>query len=238
MIINEEVPSRQSAQRFSQPWANRDVRRITRQKRRWFRRARRTNSQSDWKRYKDIKRRAQLTCRKAHDNHVSSMLSEDHDNPKVFWQFIKSRKKDNFGVSPLRKDGLTYNSSKQKADILNDQFTSVFTKEDLSNPPKLPKRHIPTLSQITVTVRGVFKLLQGLKPHKAAGPDKVPTRLREFHNKVPPEKVSLLCRKFCVINKPFTECIVYFCLQDICLPEKMIYDKHIHVRFPTLANIA
>ena len=159
------------------PWANRDVRRITRQKRRWFRRARRSNSQSDWNRYKDIKRRAQLTCRKAHDNHVSSMLSEDHDNPKVFWQYIKSRKKDNFGVSPLRKDGLTYNSSKQKADILNDQFTSVFTKEDLSNPPKLPKRHIPSLSQIKVTVRGVFKLLQGLKPHKAAGPDKVPTRL-------------------------------------------------------------
>ena len=60
----------------------------------------------------------------------------------------------------------------------------------------------------------------------------------EFHNKVPPEKVSLLCRKFCVINKPFTENIVYFCLQDICLPEKMIYDKHIHVRFPSLANIA
>ena len=177
LIISEEVPSRQSAQRLSQPWANRDVRRITRQKRRWFRRARRTNSQSDWNRYKDIKHRAQLTCRKAHDNHVSSMLSEDHDNPKVFWQYIKSRKKDNFGVSPLRKDGLTYNSSKQKADILNDQFTSVFTKEDLSNPPKLPKRHIPSLSQIKVTVRGVFKLLQGLKPHKAAGPDKVPTRL-------------------------------------------------------------
>ena len=62
--------------------------------------------------------------------------------------------------------------------------------------------------------------------------------IREFHNKVPPEKVSLLCRKFCVINKPFTENIVYFCLEDICLPEKMIYDKHIYVRFPSLANIA
>ena len=105
------------------------------------------------------------------------MLSEDHHNPRVFWQYIKSRKKDNFGVSPLRKDGLTYNSSKQKADILNEQFISVFTKEDPSNAPKLPNRHIPSVSPITVTVRGVLKLLQGLKTHKAAGPDKVPTRL-------------------------------------------------------------
>ena len=37
-------------------------------------------------------------------------------------------------------------------------------------------------------------------------------RIREFHNKVPPDKMPLLCRKFCVINKPFTENIVYFCL--------------------------
>ena len=36
--------------------------------------------------------------------------------------------------------------------------------------------------------------------------------VREFHNKVPPDKMPLLCRKFCVINKPFTENIVYFCL--------------------------
>ena len=44
----------------------------------------------------------------------------------------------------------------------------------------------------------------------------------------------------CIADGPllFLPSIVYFCLQDICLPEKMIYDKHIHVRFPTLANIA
>ena len=57
------------------------------------------------------------------------------------------------------------------------------------------------------------------------------TYMREFHNKVPPDKMPLLCRKFCVINKPFTENIVYFCLNDICLPEKMIYGMHIHMKF-------
>ena len=72
-------------------------------------------------------------------------------------------------------DSLT--SSKQKADILNEQFTSVFNKEDLSHPPQLPNSHIHGVSPITVRVRGVLKLLQGLKPHKAAGPDKVPIRL-------------------------------------------------------------
>ena len=77
----------------------------------------------------------------------------------------------------LVSDGLTYNSSNQKADILNEQFTSVLTKEDLSNQPQLPNRNVLSVSPIYVTVLGVLKLLQDLQTHKAAGPDKVPKRL-------------------------------------------------------------
>ena len=46
-IIEDNVPSRTTSQRFTQPWINRDVRRITRLKRRLFRRARRTKHPSD-----------------------------------------------------------------------------------------------------------------------------------------------------------------------------------------------
>ena len=77
----------------------------------------------------------------------------------------------------MKKDGITFSGNKQKADIPNDPFTYVFTKEDDSNPLQLPKRHIADLSPITVTENCVLKLFLGLKPHKAAGPDKVPTRL-------------------------------------------------------------
>ena len=77
----------------------------------------------------------------------------------------------------MKKDGLTYSSPKQKADILNQQFTSVFSKENSSARPTLPSSKVPSASSITVTEKGVLKLLQGLKPHKAAGPDKISTRL-------------------------------------------------------------
>ncbi|XP_060567389.1 uncharacterized protein LOC132726133 [Ruditapes philippinarum] len=77
-IIEDEVPHRQSAQRFNQPWINRDIRRITRLKRRWFRRAKNSNSTSDWSKYKDIKRKAQRLSRSVHDAHISDMLQPDH----------------------------------------------------------------------------------------------------------------------------------------------------------------
>jgi hypothetical protein len=177
LIIKDEVPSRKSSQRFTQPWISRDVRRITRQKRRWFRRAKKSNSSRDWAKYKDLKRRAQYSCRQAHDRHINTMLSDDCDNPKVFWSYIKSRRKDSQGVSSLKKNGLTFCEPQAKANILNDQFSSVFTKEDLDNKPFLPPSSTPSMNRIKVTQNGITKLLQNLKPNKSGGPDQIPARL-------------------------------------------------------------
>jgi hypothetical protein len=52
--------------------------------------------------------------------------------PKRFWSFIKSKRCESTGVSPLKdSDGKTYSDSETKANILNKQFSSVFnTNED------------------------------------------------------------------------------------------------------------
>jgi hypothetical protein len=44
-----------------------------------------------------------------------------------FWKYIKSRKNDNIGVSPLKSNGKLVSNSKGKAEILIQQFKSVFT---------------------------------------------------------------------------------------------------------------
>ena len=102
-IIEDNVPSRTTSQRFTQPWINRDVRRITRLKRRWFRRARRSKHPNDWLRYKALKKQAQKTCRETHDKYTNDMLTNDNKNPKRFCNFIKSRKKDSTRVPPFEE---------------------------------------------------------------------------------------------------------------------------------------
>ena len=176
-IIEDNVPSRTTSQRFTQPWINRDVRRLTRLKRRWFRRARRSKHPNDWLRYKAIKKQAQKTCRETHDKYTNDMLTNDNKNPKRFWNFIKSRKKDSTGVAPLKKDGLTFSDSLNKANIMGDQFCSVFTQEDTSELPDLGPSRTPSVPPIKVNRKGVQKLLKDIKPHKATGPDNIPGRL-------------------------------------------------------------
>ena len=45
-------------------------------------------------------------------------------NTKQFWSYLKIKKQDSQGVTPLRKDdGFLYSDIEIKAEILNDQFT-------------------------------------------------------------------------------------------------------------------
>ena len=57
------------------------------------------------------------------------MISDDKTNKKVC-TFIKNKKADGSGVSPLRSDGTCHSKLAEKADILNKKFSSVFTTEN------------------------------------------------------------------------------------------------------------
>ncbi len=80
-------------------------------------------------------------------------------------------------MSPLKRDGITHSNPKSQSAILNDQFVSVFTKEDMSSIPSKGTSPYPDLPHITITGNGVTKPLRQLNPHKASGPDLVPIRL-------------------------------------------------------------
>ena len=77
----------------------------------------------------------------------------------------------------LAEDGFLHSRSTSKAEILNHQFQSVYTRENLTNIPDIGQSKIPSMKPIIISTPGVIKLLKHLKPHKASGPDDIPTRL-------------------------------------------------------------
>ena len=66
---------------------------------------------------------------------------------------------------------------KDKADILNMQYESVFTKEDIANITKPAGTSYPSMPNIKVKEEGVKKLLQKTNPNKACGPDLITSRI-------------------------------------------------------------
>ena len=77
-------------------------------------------------------------------------------------------------MSPLKQKGNLISDSKGKADILVEQFQSVFTKVKDSILPDLSNKKIPSMRNIIIESKGVEKLLSNLKTSKAVGPDIIP----------------------------------------------------------------
>ena len=68
---------------------------------------------------------------------MEDIVSQDlKENSKRFWSFIKGKRQEASGVSALmNEDGYLQSDSSVKAEILNKQFQSVFTREDTDSIP-------------------------------------------------------------------------------------------------------
>ena len=126
--------------------------------------------------------------RKQHDLYVNNLVGDVKANPKDFYRYIKSQKKNAQGIPPLKKrnGGGVAQSESEKAAEFNGQFTDVFTKSEYSQVPLLD-RSAPFMEDIVVTKEGVTKLLKGLNPSKALGPDELhPRVLKELATELGP----------------------------------------------------
>ena len=171
-LMGTHVPSQMS--RSSKHWPV-----ACRKKQRLFNLARRTHKRQHWEKYKSHKRSTLKDLRWARWSYIDNILhlSLDSKNPKPFWRFIKSQRQDSVGASALKHEGRLYSDSKTKAELLNSQFRSVFTREDTEHIDKLLGPNYPTIDPLVINPKGVEKLLSQLNPSKAPGPDQIPWRI-------------------------------------------------------------
>ena len=87
---------------------------------------------------------------------------------KKFWSYVKSLKKDPFGITTLRENGILKTDTLDKANICNKQFESAFTRESDSEIPCKGTSPFTYMDEITFDPKGVLKLLNSLK---SLGPD-------------------------------------------------------------------
>ena len=124
------------------------------------------------------------------------------------YTLLNRSKNDSKGILSLSQDGTLYSNTKDKADILNSQFQSVFTpKTPLSlsklaqmtvqdqidvgkiNPQSVPAgclNNQPVMPDIHLSEAGILKLLHDLNQNKAAGPELKPLVLRELREVIAP----------------------------------------------------
>ena len=112
-------------QRFNQPWTNTKINRMSRKKKKLLHRAFKTKSSEDSAAYHEAKKYIQSECRKAYYRYINDMVAKPSEGEphslKRFWVFIRSRKCDNSGVSPLEKMGsLTVIAKSRRTSSMNN----------------------------------------------------------------------------------------------------------------------
>ena len=93
--------------------------------------------------------------------------------------------------SSLGKNHQIFSDNISKTNILNNQFSSVFTTDNdcSSILDGHPYSDIPA---IQIDTQGIINLLHNLDPHKAPGPDGIPARfLKEMCNSIAPALVPM-----------------------------------------------
>ena len=80
------------------------------------------------------------------------------------------------GIPSLINDENVYFTDKDKAEVLNEKFQSVFTHECFPLPSK-ESSPFPSIPHISIGTNGVKLQLLKLNTNKASGPDEIPARI-------------------------------------------------------------
>lgn len=184
------------------PWMNNNIKKNIRIRKRLYKKAKRTQSQYYWHKFKKARNETILLIREAKSDYFSKLskkLKSGYLSSKDWWKTLKSfiSKEKNNRIPPLQKSTTHQitNSDFEKANLLNAYFQSQTTLDDGNkDAPYLgPPITEMFLSNIVLTVAEINEVLKSLPVDKAARPDGISNRiLKEACN----ELASPLCNLF------------------------------------------
>ena len=181
-IMDSCIPSKWTSSRYNLPWFNHSLKRLARRKQKLYNKAKFSGKQNDWKAFLVARKLMHKRLKEARNAYISDYLGEAiEENPKRFWSYIKQLKKEEPGIADFEINGSIISDNKSKAEILNNQFSNVFTQEDLQNIPDIGYGRIQAIDSLSITTDGVAKQLSLLKTNKASGPDAIPPWFLKEH---------------------------------------------------------
>ena len=133
---DKHIPSKTSRSVSSIPWITPEIRRKICRENKTHAKAKKTGSSKIRSKFETLRRETKADVRKQHDLYVNNLVGDVKANPRDFYRYINSQKKDTQGIPPLkRKNGKGVSQSDlKKAEEFNGQFTDVFNKNEQMNP--------------------------------------------------------------------------------------------------------
>ena len=173
-FLSETVPKTTTKHKSNNIYITREAKSLKNKRNHLWRKYTRTRSQSDYLAYTSTRNALRILTRNLRRNFERGIANKVKQNPKVFWNYVKSRVKTRANIGSVEgNDGQLHHTDSTKADAFNKYFCSVFVDEDSSTVPTFTtcRDDLPSLSSVQITPSIVFEKLQSLKCNKSPGPD-------------------------------------------------------------------
>ena len=127
----------------------------------------------------EIEKSLQLSYKNSAAFREEKAITAIKSNPKFFYSYAKKHSKLNTEIGPLiNNKGVYTNDSKEMADLLSDQFSSVFsTPLTTESIIPLPQKPTQTINDIKFDHNDIASAIGELSSNSASGPDGYPAIL-------------------------------------------------------------
>jgi Reverse transcriptase (RNA-dependent DNA polymerase)/Endonuclease-reverse transcriptase len=190
-IVEKNIPTKIVNDSREPPWYNKQIRNLLKRTRKHHSTYKKSMSSSTYGVYSTSRRALHQAKKDAENTFLSNSLGTMlRESQKRFWSYVKYKTKGQYSSIPTLKSEqeTLLTEPKDKANLLNKHFQSVFTKETPAELPTLPRKTNKTfsLNDITLTKGGIVNLIKQLNQYKAFGPDEISPKLL----KLAPEEFS------------------------------------------------
>ncbi len=193
--VNSHIPKRISRCVYDLPWIDKELLALLKQKNVQPKKSRKSKSPKDVAKFIQLRRESKILIAKKTSDHTNKMKKSVFENPKRFWSYVKSSTRSSQNPNFLRNGQSYTTDSREKANLLNDFFHSIFNPSDIKPPASNPTPSVTPDNQLSEIelIEEVAAVLRNLDPNKASGPDGIPCRLLE---EVTQEIAPSLCSLF------------------------------------------
>ena len=193
-IIEESIPKFSGIKKRKHPYITSKVIKLKAQKDLLWKKYSATRHFMDYARFTRMRNSIRNLTRQLRLEYEASIAKSIRNNPKRFWNYVKSKTKVKPPLPNLKScDGTEACTDIDKATVLNSFFTSVFTRENVDDIPGIDQYGFSEpLSDISISSDQIYEQLKLLKPSKSAGPD-------GMHPIFLKETAAEICKPLCSI---------------------------------------
>ncbi len=170
--MEELVPKKEARSSKQPPWMRKRVMNLIKERNKAWKKYRERPSYVNQKRYKRKRNEVSSEIRAAKESFEYKLAENIKEDPKTFYAYVRSKSKSRSEIGTLKWKDELVEEDEGKAKVLNEYFSSVFTKEDTSTLPiSCKSEEGKHLSDITITEDRIQKAVDKMKHNKAAGED-------------------------------------------------------------------